>query len=31
MAVNPEFGEQLHDLWHEFEDKESIEANEKGL
>lgn len=26
MAVNPEFGEQLHDLWHEFEDKKSIEA-----
>jgi len=26
MAVNPEFGQQLHDLWHEFEDKKSIEA-----
>lgn len=26
MAVNPEFGEQLHALWHEFEDKRSIEA-----
>ena len=26
MAVNPEFGQQLHDLWHEFENKESIEA-----
>lgn len=26
MAVNPEFGQHLHDLWHEFEVKESIEA-----
>lgn len=26
MAVNPEFGHELHDLWHEFEDKKSIEA-----
>jgi putative hydrolase of HD superfamily len=26
MAVNPEFGKQLHDLWHEFENKKSIEA-----
>lgn len=26
MSVNPEFGQQLHDLWHEFEDKKSIEA-----
>lgn len=26
MTVNPEFGHQLHDLWHEFEDKKSIEA-----
>lgn len=26
MAVNPEFGQQLHDLWYEFEDKSSIEA-----
>ncbi|SRR5579883_162520 len=26
MAINPEFGKQLHDLWYEFEDKKSIEA-----
>lgn len=26
MAVYPEFGQQLADLWHEFEKKESIEA-----
>lgn len=26
MTVNPEFGQQLHDLWYEFEDKSSIEA-----
>lgn len=26
MAVCPEFGQQLHDLWHEFERKESLEA-----
>ena len=26
MTVNPEFGQQLHELWHEFEDKKSIEA-----
>lgn len=26
MAVYPEFGQQLHDLWHEFEKKESLEA-----
>lgn len=26
MAINPEFGQQLHDLWHEFEGKKSIEA-----
>ncbi len=26
MTIYPEFGRQLHDLWHEFEDKESLEA-----
>jgi putative hydrolase of HD superfamily len=26
MAVYPAFGQQLHDLWFEFEDKASIEA-----
>lgn len=26
MAVSPEFGQQLHDLWHEFENKSSLEA-----
>jgi len=26
MALNPEFGKQLHDLWYEFEEKESLEA-----
>ncbi len=26
MAVYPEFGQQLHDLWYEFENKESLEA-----
>jgi putative hydrolase of HD superfamily len=26
MTVYPEFGKQLHDLWYEFEDKESLEA-----
>lgn len=25
-AIYPEFGEQLHDLWYEFENRESIEA-----
>lgn len=26
MGVYPEFGRQLHDLWHEFEARESMEA-----
>ncbi|TAK75644.1 MAG: HD domain-containing protein, partial [Gammaproteobacteria bacterium] len=26
MAIYPEFGQQLHDLWYEFEDKKSLEA-----
>jgi len=26
MAIYPEFGQQLHDLWYEFEGKESLEA-----
>ena len=26
IAICPEFGQQLHDLWHEFENKESLEA-----
>lgn len=26
MSINPVFGEQLHDLWHEFEAKNTIEA-----
>jgi putative hydrolases of HD superfamily len=26
MAICPEFGQQLHDLWFEFEKKESLEA-----
>ena len=26
MQVNPEFGQQLSDLWHEFEAKETLEA-----
>lgn len=26
MSIYPEFGEQLHDLWHEFENKQSLEA-----
>lgn len=26
MAVNPEFGAQLHDLWYEFEERKSLEA-----
>lgn len=26
MSIYPEFGQQLHDLWHEFEKKETIEA-----
>jgi putative hydrolases of HD superfamily len=26
MAIYPAFGKQLHDLWYEFEDKESLEA-----
>lgn len=26
MAIYPEFGQQLHSLWYEFENKESIEA-----
>ncbi len=26
MAIYPEFGQQLHNLWHEFEEKESHEA-----
>ena len=26
MAIYPEFGQQLHDLWYEFEKKESLEA-----
>ncbi len=26
MQINPEFGDQLYLLWHEFENKESIEA-----
>jgi|SRR5579872_930960 len=26
MSVYPEFGQQLHDLWHEFEERESPEA-----
>lgn len=26
MEIYPEFGQQLHDLWYEFEKKESIEA-----
>ena len=26
MLIYPEFGQQLHDLWHEFEKKETIEA-----
>lgn len=26
IAVNPAFGSQLHDLWHEFETKQTIEA-----
>lgn len=26
MAIHPEFGQQLHELWYEFEEKKSIEA-----
>jgi len=26
MSIYPEFGKQLHNLWHEFEEKETIEA-----
>lgn len=26
MAINPEFGKQLHDLWYEFEGKKTLEA-----
>src|SRR3990167_2827514 len=26
MTIYPEFGQQLHDLWYEFEKKESLEA-----
>ena len=26
MAIYPEFGQHLHDLWYEFEEKESLEA-----
>lgn len=26
MAFSPAFGEQLHGLWHEFEDKQTLEA-----
>jgi putative hydrolase of HD superfamily len=26
MAIYPVFGKQLHDLWYEFEEKESLEA-----
>ena len=26
MAISPEFGQELHDLWHEFERKETLEA-----
>lgn len=26
MAISPEFGEQLHDLWYEFENKQTLEA-----
>ncbi len=26
MAIYPAFGKQLHDLWYEFEDKESLQA-----
>lgn len=26
MSIYPEFGQQLHDLWYEFEGKESLEA-----
>ncbi|VVC75824.1 5'-deoxynucleotidase YfbR [Aquicella siphonis] len=26
MSLDPEFGTQLHDLWHEFEAKNSLEA-----
>jgi putative hydrolase of HD superfamily len=26
MNVNPEFGQQLHDLWYEFENKQTIEG-----
>ena len=26
MLISPEFGKTLHDLWHEFEKKETIEA-----
>lgn len=26
MAIYPEFGHQLHDLWYEFEEKTSLEA-----
>lgn len=26
MAIHPEFGQQLHGLWYEFEEKKSIEA-----
>jgi len=26
MTIAPEFGQQLHDLWHEFENKSSLEA-----
>lgn len=26
MALNPDLGQQLHDLWYEFEDKKTIEA-----
>jgi putative hydrolase of HD superfamily len=26
MSVYPEFGQQLHDLWHEFEERESLDA-----
>ena len=25
-AIYPEFGQQLHDLWHEFENKQTLEA-----
>jgi putative hydrolase of HD superfamily len=26
MSIHPEFGQELHDLWHEFEEKNSIEG-----